>query len=151
MQVSWLDAVSSTDSNGRQLHQKAQLQDGSIAAAGQAVQFSGRQLAAAAAATGGLPQGLLRMLQERVLTGLLQCMWETEAGEMMAQASVATTYKLAIPAHLAQTAVLHTASHQSHNPWLLLFHSDCQHYKNIGHCQANDRCIGQPPPVRHCC
>jgi hypothetical protein len=53
------------------------------------VQFSGRQLGATAAAAGGLPQGLLMSLQERSLTGLVQCMWETEAGEMMAQASVA--------------------------------------------------------------
>jgi hypothetical protein len=93
LQVTWLDAASSTDSKGRQLHHKAGLQDGSVAEAGQAVQFSGRQLAAAvkasAAAAGGLPRRLVTLLAERPLTGLLQCMWETEAGGMMAQASAA--------------------------------------------------------------
>jgi hypothetical protein len=123
LQVSWLDAVSSTDSNGRQLHHSAQLQDGSIAAAGQAVQFSGRQLAAAAAA-GGLPQGLLAMLQLQELTGLLQCMWETDTGEMMAQASAAeTAYRRIF--HQLLCCVHHAAFSSRDNPWLLRLHNHC--------------------------
>jgi hypothetical protein len=94
LQVSWLDDVSSIDSQGRQLHLKAQLQDGSTAAAGQAVQLSGQHLepliaaaagSAAAGDAGGLPQVLLRVLAQKRLTGLLQCMWENEEGGMMAQ------------------------------------------------------------------
>ncbi|KAF6259357.1 hypothetical protein COO60DRAFT_1638438 [Scenedesmus sp. NREL 46B-D3] len=88
-QVAWLDAVSSTDSDGRQLHHTAQLRGGSTVSTGQAVRFSGQQLPAAAAAAGGLPQGLVRALAEKQLTGLLQCMWETAAGRMMAQVRAA--------------------------------------------------------------
>jgi hypothetical protein len=101
LQASWLDAVSSIDSHARQLHLKARLQDGSIAEAGQAVQFSGQQLVVAAAASagagfaaGGLPVQLLRALAARRLMGLLQCMWETETGRMMAQVGSALVVML---------------------------------------------------------